>query len=205
MSKLAELLDGGESIATIAGHLDGLSHHDRVAEVTALRAKQVAALYERATDCHVELAFFVPDQVAEGVEVVHHGINTLPVIGGTFRKRFAREGQDSTRLLGFNDSDGLVGANAWFTGPGYFVVRPRGCDNPDGRDCEQLFIDYYEQPSQCPVEGWPDPKPPLALTAKLVWAKMCDYMWRVSAHVSVGTAYKAGKAMGQHFALVRED
>ncbi len=205
MSRLEELLDGGESISAIATHLDGLTHQERVSQVTTLRPKQVAALYQCAEGCHVEMTFFVPDGVAEGTEVVHHGINTLPVIGGTFRKRFARDPDDAGRLLGFNDSDGLVGANAWFTGPGYFVVRPRGCDNPDGRECAQLFVDYYEQPSRSPVQGWPDPKPPLSLTAALVWAKMCDYMWRVSAHVSVGAAFKAGKAMGQHFALVRED
>ena len=79
-------------------------------------------------------------------------------------------------------------------------------DSPDGRDdSEQLFIDYYEQPDESPVPGWPDPKPTLSLTAALVWGKMCDYMWRVSAHVSVGAAYKAGKPVGQYFALVRQD
>ena len=162
-------------------------------------------MYRLADGRHLELDHFVTAEVPVGQEVIHHGVNSLPVIGGTFRKRFVRQAGDDA-LAGYNDSDGFVASVGWFTGPGYFLVRSRGCANPDGRtDTQQLFVDYYEQPTAVPVAGWPDPKPAIGFTAGLVFGQMCDYMWRVSDHVCIGAAFKKGKAVGQYFALVRQD
>ena len=206
MSELKHLLAGTADIDQIANHLDGLGHEERLAQVRDLNSSQLAALYDRADGCHLELEQLVAADVPAGQEVVHHGINSVPVVGGTFRKRMTRVAEGEAMLAGYNDNDGFVAQVGWFTGPGYFVIRPRGCSNPDGRtDTEQLFVDYYEQPAAAPVAGWPDPKPTIGLTASLVFGQMCDYMWRVSAHVCIGAAYKKGKAVGPHFALVRED
>lgn len=205
MSPLSQQIASGAAITAIAAYLDGLDHAARVAEVTALSASELSALYRLADGQHAELEHFVGPDVPAGQEVVHHGVNSLPLIGGTFRKRFTRL-PDSAVLAGYNDSDGFVASVGWFTGPGYFLVRARGCPFPDGRtDTEQLFVDYYEQPDVAPVAGWPDPKPIIGFTAGLVFGKMCDYMWRVSEHVSIGEAYKRGKSEGQFFALVRQD
>jgi len=204
MANLQQMLAGEQNIEAIGEYLDGLAHDERVVQVTSLKPGELAALYDRADGHDVELSHFVPDDVAPGTEVVHHGINSLPVIGGTFRKRFSRTEDNEALLYGFNDNDGFVSSIGWFTGPGYFAVRPRGCDNPDGRTgSDQLFIDYYEQPDQAPVAGWPDPKPAMSWSAGLVFGQMCDYMWRVSEHVSIGAAWKKGKPVGQYFALVR--
>lgn len=206
MATLVELVREKTEISAIEAHLDGLPHADRKAQVEALSSKDLAGLYTLADGRHPDLDFFVPADVPAGQEVVHHGKNSLPVIGGTFRKRFARVAGDEALIGGFNDNDGFVSQVGWFTGPGYFVIRPRGCANPDGRtDCDQLFVNYYEAPTGPTPDGWPAVADNSGLTAGLVFGEMCDYMWRVSAHVSIGQAWKKAKNVGQHFALVRED
>jgi len=207
MSQLQELIRAKTPIEQIEAHLDGLSHEDRRAQVEGLATGDLGPLYALAAGRHVELDFFVPDGLAPGREVVHHGRNSLPVIGGTFRKRFTRLAGDEELIGGFNDNDGFVSNVGWFTGPGYFVVRARGCANPDGRgDTEQLFVNYYETPQgDAPVQGWPAPVGNDGITRSLSFGGMCDYMWRVSAHVSIGEAWKKGSNLKQYFALVRED
>lgn len=208
MATFVEQLRAGTTIEALQAHLDGLDGATRLAEVRALRPSDQSKLYDLAQGRHTDLAFYVPDDVPQGVEVIHEGINTLPVIGGPFQKRFARDPSDPQRLLGYNHNhSGVVSHLFWFTGPGYFVVRPRGSATPDGRvDSDgQVFVNYYERPEQAPIASWPAPQPPLRLTASLVWGNMADYMWRVSRHVSIGAAYKNGKKMGQFFALIRQE
>ena len=208
MPELSQLVRESADIADIEKHLDTLSPSARKAEVEALKPSDLKKLYQLADGRHVEAEHFVPQDLPAGQEVVHHGRNSLPVIGGTFRKRFARLPDDPALIGGFNDNDGFVASVGWFTGPGYFVVRPRGCDNPDGRaDTKQLFVNYFEVPQspQPPVQGWPAVAANNGLTRGASFGQMCDYMWRVSSHVSIGEAWKKGKNLRQYFALVRED
>lgn len=207
MSDLHDRISKKDPIDAIAAYLDQLPAPARQAAVQGLPAGDLKVLYSLAEGRHAELEFFVPEGVAAGNEVVHHGRNSLPVIGGTFRKRFTRIAGDETLLTGFNDNDGFVAKIGWFTGPGYFVVRPRGCAHPDGRtDTEQLFVNYYETPTgAAPVPGWPAPMRNNGLTRGASFGDMCDYMWRVSAHVSIGEAWKKGRNVKQYFALVRDD
>ncbi len=206
MTDLQGALRAGATIDAIAAALDALDHQERVRQTRALRPADQATLYRLAEGRHTNLDFFVPAGTPFGVEVVHEGINTLPVIGGPFQKRFARDPDDPGRLLGYNhNNSGIVSHLFFVTGPGYFVVRETGSTSPDGRTDHggQLFINYYEQPAVAPVASWPHPKPPMAFTAGLVWGQMSDYMWRVSAHVSIGTAFKKGRPLQQYFVLVR--
>lgn len=207
MATFVELVRQGASIDALAAHLDALDHVTRLAQVRQQRPADQAALYERAAGRHTDIDFFVPARVGPGVAVIHHGWNTLPVIGGSFRKPMARHPDEQGALCGYNDNDGIVSHLGWFTGPGYFVLRRRGATPPDGRkDTDgQVFVNYFEQPARAPVVGWPAPKPAMALTAGLVWGGMCDYMWQVSAQVSIGAAFKDGKQIGQFFTLVRDD
>ncbi len=207
MSQVKQLLERGD-IEAIASHLDSLSHADRLAEMRTLQGKPLGKLYDLAEGRHTDLPFYVPEDVPAGTPVVHHGVNSLPwPVGGTFRKPMVRSAEDASLLWGYNDNDGLVAAIPWFTGPGYFALRGKGSPSPDGRTDHggQVFVDYYEQPAEAPVASWPAPKPAIGFTAGLVFGEMCDYMWRVSAHVSIGSAYKRGKKVGAWFALVRED
>ncbi len=206
MTDLKGALRSGTTIEAIAASLDALDHAERLRQTRALRPADQATLYRLAEGRHTTLEFFVPAGTPHGTEVIHDGINTLPGIGGTFQKRFARDPDDPHRLLGYNhNNSGIVSHLFWFTGPGYFVVRETGSDSPDGRTDHggQLFVNYYEQPATAPVNSWPHPKPPVGFSAGLVWGQMCDYMWRVSAHVSIGAAFKKGRAMNQYFVLVR--
>ena len=208
MSTLVEAIRAGADIDTIAAHLDGLDAETRKNEVSALRPSDQSKLYALADGRHTRLNFYVPDGVEPGVEVIHDGINTLPVIGGVFQKRFAIDPDNATRICGYNHNyTGIVSHLGWFTGPGYFLVREQGSAAPDGRTDHdgQIFVNYYEQPTRAPVSTWPEPQPAMGWSAALVWGSMCDYMWRVSDHVSIGTAYKKGKPLGQFFALCRRD
>ena len=206
MKALRQKLLDGAAAAELASHLDALSHEDRLAEVRTLQGSALGKLYERVEGQHTDLAFFVPAGVADGQPVIHHGVNSLPwPVGGSFRKPMVRVSEGL--INGYNDNDGVVSALPWFTGPGYFVMRDFGSDSPDGRTEHggQMFVNYYERPDDKPVASWPDPNPTMQWSANLVFGEMCDYMWRVSEHVSVGAAYKRGKAVGAWFALVRED
>ena len=208
MATLLKMLNDNVAIDEIAAFLDGLDHETRVAEVRTLRGKPLGRLYEAASGRHLDLDFFVPATIPAGQPVIHHGTNSLPApIGGFFRKPMVRSAEDPGLLWGYNDNEGLVARIPWFTGPGYFAVRGKGSESPDGRTDHggQLFINYYERPESAPVASWPPPKPPIGLTAGLVFGEMCDYMWQISAHVSIGAAYKRGKVVGAWFALVRED
>ena len=198
MTTFARAVRPGADIAAIARHLDELGHDQRVAEVRSLARAQVGQLYELATGRACSLAHFVPAGVAAGQPVRHFGLNSLAIFR-TFEKRFMRSPQDPSVGWGYNHQ-----LWQWFTGPGYFVVRDVGCAHPDGLDeREQLFINYYEVADQQPA-GWPALRDNNGLPASLVYGKMCDYMWRVSEHVSVGAAYKEGKAYGAFFVLCRE-
>ena len=207
MSELQKMLRDGAEISAIGTFLNGCDHGQRRQAVEALNGSDLGKLYSAAHGQHIDLAFLVPEGLGVGQEVVHHGKNSLPLFGGTFRKRFVRIDGDQPLLGGFNDNDGIVASVGWATGPGYFVVRPRGCDFPDGRtDTDQLFINYYEVPDTKPaLAHWPEIADNNGLVSWLVFGDMCDYMWRVSDHVSIGEAWKRGKSMGQYFALVRED
>lgn len=208
MTTFVQLLRDGATIDVIETHLNDLEGGARREQVHQLKPADQARLYALAEGRHTDLDFYLPPGTPAGTEVIHDGINTLPVIGGTFQKRFAIDPDDPSRICGYNHNHtGIVSQLFWFTGPGYFLVRAKGSDSPDGRTDHggQVFINYYEQPSRAPVPTWPAPQPPLALTAGLVWGQMCDYMWRVSNHVSIGTAFKKGKAMNQYFTLVRQD
>lgn len=208
MAALLDLLSAAEPADAIADFLDGLDHAARLAAVQTLRGKPLGRLYDLADGQHLDLDFFVPPELPAGQPVIHHGVNSLPApIGGFFRKPMVRAAEDTDLLWGYNANEGLAAMAPWFTGPGYFAVRPKGSPSPDGRTDHggQLFINYYERPDQPPATGWPAPKPAIGWTAGLVFGEMCDYMWRVSAHVSIGAAFKRGKPMGAYFALVRED
>lgn len=205
---LAALRAPDAAIDALAAMLDAMDDEGRRHTIEGLRPADQAKLYDLAAGRHTDLDHYVPPGTPAGAEVIHDGMNTLPVIGGPFQKRFAIDPDDPTRLCGYNHNHtGFVSHVFWFTGPGYFLLRKKGSDSPDGRTDHggQVFVNYHEQPSRAPVASWPDPKPPLGLTAGLVWGSMCDYMWKVSEHVAIGTAFKKGKPMGQYFALSRRE
>lgn len=177
--------------AELARHLDEAGPSARLAEVRALGRRDLARLWELAAGAAVDLDHFVPPEVVPGEPVRHLGTNSLLAFR-TFEKRFLRPVDGRERLHGYNHQAMQV-----LTGPGYFVVDPAA-------NCDELFIDYYEVPPSRPRPDWPAVRDNEHLPGKLVYGRMRDRMRRVSTHVSIGRAYREGKAMDAWFAMVRE-
>jgi hypothetical protein len=173
--------------------LDELGHEGRVHTMRSWGKKRQAALYEAAKGyLPIDMDFFVPASVGPLVEVIHDLHNTLPMFSEG-QKRFARlpEGEECP-IGGYNHQ-----TMSAFTGPGYFVLRPG-----DGEHEGEIAVDYKKLPKHKPA-SWPEIRESSGIGA-LVYGGMTDYMRALSAHVSIGRAYK-GKAMDAWFTLVRKD
>lgn len=187
------LLEPTIDLKRLSEVLDGLGHEGRVHTVRGWGKKRQAELFEVAKGhLPIDLDFLVPASMGPLVEVIHEGKNTLPVFTH-FQKRFVKlEGEDFT-IGGYNHQ-----ALSGITGPGYFVVS-----KGEGEHEGELAIDYTKVPKSKPA-SWPEIRPNEGGLGSLVYGGMIDYLRAISAHVSVGRAYK-GKAMDAWFALVRKD
>jgi hypothetical protein len=194
------LSDSGTTPEMLAEFLDGLDHQGRMAVMDATSKAQQRKLWSLVeTAPPIAMEHFVPESVDAGVEVIHHGRNTLPVLR-SFQKRFVRStGGDDEGLYGYNE--GLTRA---FLGPGYFVAHPT-TGNADWAARGAVVVDYFMVP-QGPVPAqWPVVKPNSSGLQVLVYHKTRDFMRRVSQHVSIGMAFKVEKSLNNWFTLVRED
>ncbi len=194
MNELERKIEGGAEPGELARHLDPLEPLARLAQVRGLSGRAVGALFRRCAAEPLSLEHLVPAGVAEGVEVRHCGINSMPLFR-CFEKRFLRAPAGAWppgRLWGYNHQ--ALGA---LTGPGYFVV-----DEP--ADASELVIDYYEVPPNRPRADWPAVRGNEGFPSRLVYGFMRDGMRRVSAEVCVGRACRRGKQMNTYFALVRQ-
>src|SRR5687767_4119165 len=174
--------------------LDGLGHEGRVHTIRTWTKKHKAAIFEAAKGKRpLDLDFLVPGSVGDLVEVIHDGHNTLPLFD-RFQKRFVKVPNEELPIYGYNHQS-MMG----FTGPGYF-----GVSKGDGEREGELVIDYAKIPKSKP-EVWPAIRANDSGLAAIVNGGMVDYLRGVSAHVSIGVAYKDGKHRNQWFALVRKD
>ena len=196
---LADLISGGKA-SELGKFLDSLSHEARLAQTRTLNRNQQRALYQLcATQPPLSLDDFVPSTVSANVEVIHHGRNTLPLPGGIklFEKRFCRT--QGSSVAGYNQ-----GITTPLIGPGYFIAK-RTAGNEAWETRGSVVVDYFEVPSEAVVEGWPKVVPNNKGLQVLVYNKTRDFMRRVSAHVTIGAAYKKEKALDHYFILCRED
>lgn len=156
-----------------------------------LATKQMAALFEAAEPCTLDYLCPTTEPL---VEVIQHGRNTLPAFNN-FQKRFCRPDGDGEGdvLWGYNHNDPMPGV---LTGPGYFVARI-----DDKGEC---LIDYGKLPPRKPA-SWPKIIPNEARIGRFVWVGMTDVVRKVSDTVSVGRAFRGGKAMDAWFMLCRQD
>lgn len=200
MSTLAELVRQNAKPEAIAALLDGTDAVGRQEALAGLARSDFGPLFRIVSGQHVDLAFYVPQGTAPGAFVRHLGLNSMPLFR-TVDKRFVR--MPSGELSGYNHLENPIAST--FSGPGYFCVAERGAPSPDGRKgCDQLFIDYWRVPAQVPHDGWPAVTDNNGLPGSLVYGKMCDYMWRVSQHVSIGEAWRNGKSLNTWFIVSRE-
>ncbi|HSO34655.1 MAG TPA: hypothetical protein VLT33_19105 [Labilithrix sp.] len=188
------LLEPSIDLKRLTEVLDGLGHEGRVHTTRGWGKKRQAELYEVAKGyLPIDLDFLVPPSMGNLVEVIHEGKNTLGAFSH-FQKRFVKLEGDVAPIGGYNHQT-LSG----ITGPGYFVV-----DLGTGEHEGELAIDYTRIPKNKPA-SWPAIKTNDGGLGSLVYGGMIDYLRRLSEHVSIGRAYKKGKAMDAWFTLVRKD
>ncbi len=187
------------TIEEIAALLDGLDHAGRMAELAFTTRAQQRRLWElAAASPPVDASFFVPEGVPDRVEVIHHGRNTLPAFK-SFQKRFARI-PGSSDLQGYNE-----GLTRPLIGPGYYVAHPTA-GNPVWEGRGAFVVDYFLEPAPgTQPPGWPPVRGKDADLQFFVYRHTRDFMRRVSAHVSVGMAFKNESSLESWFTLIRED
>lgn len=201
MELLALVRDPAIGIDRIAAHLDELPPAQRRSEAHSLgRADQRLLWHKAAQAPALTLEHFVPANVEPLTPVVHHGRNTLPLPGKYkfFAKVFARPVDGSARLFGYNDAP-----PRWLVGPGYYVAVPTA-GHAGWPERGAVVVDYFLEPDGPVPEGWPTVTPNSKGLSRLVYYHTRDYMRRVSAHVSIGAAYKEEKPLDHYFVLVRE-
>lgn len=191
--------DGGTDIATIAAYLDALDADTRRSEVRSLDRDAQRRLYDKAAAAPaIDLGHFVGD-AAPGQEVIHDGLNTLPVPApvSRFQKRFCRPGDGSPRLFGYNE-----GPTRRLVGPGFFVAVPtRG--RPAWELRGAVVIDYFQIPDGPVAPGWPAVVANSRGLSRFVYHETRDFMRRVSRHVAIGAAYKRERSLDHYFVLCR--
>lgn len=195
--KLRTLLLGHHdehAVARISEALDRMDHPNRLFTVQHATKEDMEILWDLVKGQSVDLDHFVPG--SEPLEeVIHHGKNSLAAFTH-FQKRFARAASEEQGVIGYNHQPW-----DWVVGPGYFVAH----STADEKDAPSDFaIDYTRVPKEKP-EGWPDIQDNEGGLRAVTYGRMKDYMRRVSAHVSIGKAYREGKFRGQYFILCRED
>lgn len=179
----------------IAQFLDGLSSEDRVSAIRTIGAKDQHKLYDAAAGfAPVKLIELVQPDVPDLGVVRHYGKNSLPLFT-EFEKRFSRPpGQDSStpdELMGFNFQ-----TMSPITGPGYFMAT-------EDKDRGEVLVDYRRLPD-CHPPDWPEIRSNERGLGRFVYGFMVDTLRRVSEHVTIGSASRGGKDLGNWFVLCRE-
>ena len=202
MATLSELImSEGAGISEIAALLDGMGEPDRRAAVDGLGRKEQRMLYQKAEHAPpLDLAHFVPAERAPRQSVTHLGRNTLPLPPShrRFQKRFCRPEDGSARLFGYNEAPSRA-----LIGPGYFVALPTAGTEPAWVARGSVVIDYFQVPDGPVDDAWPKVVPNSKGLQMFVYKGTRDFMRRVSAHVSIGAAYKGEKSLDHYFVLCR--
>jgi hypothetical protein len=189
-----DFLAGRDSLdlSGLAAFLDGLSHEERAAAVRSMKGRHQAQLWEASEGRGTSMDDFVSD-AAPGEEVINIGKNSLPAFS-VFEKRFTRHTDEPDVLYGYNE-----GSTRPLIGPGFFVAEYFD-------DRGEVGINYFKVPPSAdglPAD-WPGIRRNERGLQRFVYAKMIDYMRKVSHHVTIGRAYRKGtKPMNAYFLLCR--
>ena len=199
-TELIALVDNPRTgVEEIGRYLDGLEAERRWSEVGSLGRSRQRALYDKAAHARaIDFAHFVGDAKARK-EVIHDGANTLPVLPAIrrFQKRFSRPTYGDDRLFGYNE-----GPTRKLIGPGYFVAIPTA-DRPAWSARGAVVVDYFQVPDGEVPTGWPPVVDNHWRLQRFVYEGTRDFMRRVSAHVSIGAAFKGERPLDHYFVLCR--
>jgi hypothetical protein len=193
-----EMLRGGPlDRDAFARAFESVPHDERVAITEAIDRAGQEKLWDAARGQTVHIEEMVPRDLGPLRPVIFHGKNSLPLFT-RFQKRFCRPavGIDRDELWGYNYQP--VAWLAPLTGPGYFVAYDS--DAPFGG----VAVDYTKVPPGRP-EGWPEIHDNTYRLSRFIYNGMIDYLRRVSKHLLIGRATKAGKEMPNWFLLCRQD
>jgi hypothetical protein len=202
MASLVQMIDDERTgIEPIGAYLDGLATEGRWREVQSLDRSRQRMLYEKAAHAEsIGLAHFVGD-AGPREEVIHDGINTLPLPASLrrFQKRFCRPdgGGADPRLFGYNE-----GPTRRFIGPGFFVAVPTAA-RPQWSARGGIVVDYFQVPDGAVADGWPAVVANDWRLQRFVYHETRDFMRRVSRHVSIGAAFKRERPLDHYFVLCR--
>lgn len=176
---------------------ESASPPERVRITEAIDGRSQARLWDAAAEGPVKIAEMVPVELGPLRPVIFHGKNSLPAFT-RFQKRFCRPSARDQRdeLWGYNYQP--VGWLAPLTGPGYFVAYDVA-NAPGG-----VAIDYTRIPEGKPAE-WPEIHDNRYRLSRFIYNGTIDYLRRVSEHLLIGRATRAGKDMPNWFLLCRED
>jgi hypothetical protein len=191
---LTNLIETRLDLPRLSKDLNELGHPARMWAVRQWTRPVQAKLWDAARGFRaVTLDDYVPADIAPRVEVIHHGVNTLPA-HHNFPKRVARPADPDIhdQLVGYNFQS-LSGA----TGPGYYVAHPAA-------EAGEVDIDYTLVPKE-KLDAWPPIVPNSARLGRFVYDGMVDVMRGVSSHVSIGRVRKKSGWQDAWFVLVRED
>ena len=200
---MIDLIDDAHTgIAAIGGYLDGLEAKARWLEVKQLDRDHQRTLYEKAAHAPaIDITHFV-GSAAPRQEVIHDGVNTLPLPTAwqRFQKRFCRpdgNGAVQARLFGYNE-----GPSRKLIGPGFFVAIPTA-DRPQWSARGGIVVDYFQVPDGEVADGWPRVVANDWRLQRFVYHETRDFMRRVSRDVSIGAAFKREKPLDHYFVLCR--
>lgn len=195
--KIKSLLQAGAvDRQAIADEFEAASPRERVDITESLDGKAQEKLWHAAAGQAVTIGEMVPKELDPLRPVIFHGKNSLPAFTH-FQKRFCRPaaGTDRDELWGYNYQP-----TKWLaplTGPGYFVAY-------DSNGLGGVAVDYTRIPTGKPAE-WPEIHDNSYRLSRFIYNGTIDYLRRVSQHLLIGRATRAGKEMPNWFLLCRED
>ncbi len=193
MSRLQELLSSGTvDMHAVSTYLDELDAGRRRREVLELGRQAQRRLFDAADGwAPLGLDDLVPPEAPAETEVPHEGRNTLPAFR-RFAKVFTRPEPFEGELWGYNRTSPLLQT---LVGPGYYVAYPHSRPG-------EVRVDYLRVPP-AGLSGWPPVLPNSARLSRFVYYGTQDVLRKVSRHVSIGRAQKAGRWLPAWFVLVR--
>lgn len=195
--KIKSLLQAGTvDVKAIAEEFEAASPRERVEITESLDGKAQEKLWHAADGGPVTIGEMVPKDLGPLRPVIFHGKNSLPAFTH-FQKRFCRPaaGTDRDELWGYNYQP-----TKWLaplTGPGYFVAY-------DSNGLGGVAVDYTRIPTGKPAD-WPEIHDNSYRLSRFIYNGTIDYLRRVSPHLLIGRATRAGKEMPNWFLLCRED
>lgn len=182
----------------MAEELDTLRPSQRLAFVRSLTKADMVRLWDACEGRAMQATDFIPEDLPIGREIIYAGKNSLP-LASHFEKRMARS-PDKAKLYGYNHTP----FNWTTAGPGYYVGHIE--DKARAPELQGHFcFDYHHVPPRHATlpATWPKVRKNELGIQRFIYAKMTDYMLKISDGISIGRAWRSGRETSNYFVLVR--